>query len=320
METRRSFFIKSVLTLAAFQFTKTYAKDISAQEILLSSHSGNFDYIYSNNNMRDQFSLFLKNVFNLYPEVDFHNKIFSNTQKLKLDPKIYQITQSELSSLKPLLGDLTYSIPALIKQKKIMSKQTSELLNKSKQYDSYLEIGSTGRYLDLLEEEISIGNERYFISDVDSSYSPVDMIDRGQVLKAGNTILLNNYQTDYFSVIPKKSLDLATVYIGFHHCPINLREEFIGNLRDCMKTGSILIVRDHNVIDMDMLKMVCLAHDVFNMGTGVAIKNNESELRNFYSLDFIIGYLEKSGFKFNGKKLLQEGDPTKNTLMSFQKV
>jgi hypothetical protein len=87
-----------------------------------------------------------------------------------------------------------------------------------------------------------------------------------------------------------------------------------------MKTGSTLIVRDHNVIDMDMLKMVCLAHDVFNMGTGVPLKNNEAELRNFYSLDFIVSFLEKSGFKFNGKMLLQDGDPTKNTLMSFQKV
>lgn len=60
-----------------------------------------------------------------------------------------------------------------------------------------------------------------------------------------------------------------TLYIGFHHCQLELRETFLGSIRDVMKLDGYLylIVRDHNVHNQKMLKMVALAHDVFNMGT-----------------------------------------------------
>gem|GEM_PF-6226087 len=47
---------------------------------------------------------------------------------------------------------------------------------------------------------------------------------------------------------------------------------------------------------------------------------NHAELRHFRSLDQWIGWLESRGLKFQGKKILQPGDPTRNTLMEFRKT
>jgi hypothetical protein len=66
--------------------------------------------------------------------------------------------------------------------------------------------------------------------------------------------------------------------------------------------------------------MVALVHDVFNMGTNESWEYNNKEVRNFYSLDFICGFIEKIGFKFDKRTLFQEGDPTKNALLLFTKI
>jgi hypothetical protein len=66
--------------------------------------------------------------------------------------------------------------------------------------------------------------------------------------------------------------------------------------------------------------MVALAHDVFNMGLGTAWQVNQAELRHFTSLEQLLAYLEARGFRNDGRKLLQKGDPTQNALMVFVRV
>ena len=65
--------------------------------------------------------------------------------------------------------------------------------------------------------------------------------------------------------------------------------------------------------------MVALVHDVFNMGTNESWEYNNKEVRNFYSLDFICGFIEKIGFKFDKRTLFQEGDPPKTRYYSLLK-
>jgi isopenicillin N synthase-like dioxygenase len=109
------------------------------------------------------------------------------------------------------------------------------------------------------------------------------------------------------------------VYIGFHHCPVDLRNEFFASIRDVMKPDGYLIVRDHDVRDETMWHMVALAHDVFNLGTEESWAYNERELRRFYSLATLDKMLNKAGFATDGRRLLQDGDPTLNTLMLYRK-
>lgn len=280
---------------------------------------GNFKFIYDNEKYRNDFFPFLVNVFHLYPEKEFHQLITQVTTNKQFDNAIYQEVQQQLKNIKPLLGDLTYALPALNKQKKVITQQTLKLLPDVKKVDGYLEFGSTGRYLDELEEHLKIRGNICFIDSKPASFSPDSVVDRGQLSKVGRFIPLNNYDTKIAKNLPKNSFDLVTVYIGFHHCPPHLREEFITSIRDVLKPNGKLILRDHDASDEKMLRIVALAHDVFNLGTKETVEYNHREERYFYSLEFLNKMMHKFGFKSAGEKLLQDGDPTLNTLMLFNK-
>lgn len=310
--------LKSIISISALL---PVLKVLSMSNISQVSHdsNSNFHFIYNNSVYRKNFYQFLVNVFHLYPELEFHQLIGAITKQSISDQEIYIAVQNKLNEISSFLAPLQYAIPALNKQKKIIANQTQVLLQNTQKISGYLEIGTTGRYLDALEERFSIEDERYFITDKKATYSPTDMIDRGQILKAGSDILFNNYQPA-FNTITKNSIDLVTVYIGFHHCPIHLREEFITNIREVMRPGASLVVRDHNVINTEMNHMVGLAHDVFNLGTRESWQYNDNELRNFYSLAELDLLLNKMGFKSDGRKLFQQGDPTLNALMLYQKT
>ena len=280
----------------------------------------NFKYIYTNAKLKNQFFLFLKNVFNLYPEKKFHELIYQNTIAKNTDKEIYLATQSKLDDISPMLSTFRYQLPALMHQKNEMSVETVSLLGEGSSYNGYLEIGSSGRYLDYLEESVTIEGKRYYADGRKPKYSFSEMVDRGQIAVGAEYIQFTDYKTKFADHVPKTSLDLVTVYIGFHHCPLDLRTQYISSIRDTMRVGGKLILRDHNCDTEDQKVLVALAHDVFNLGVNETWEYNSKEVRNFYSLDFIIAFVEKIGFKFHKKTLYQKGDPTKNALMLFTKI
>ena len=286
----------------------------------ITSAGSNFRQIYSSLTLKDEFFKFLKNVFNLFPEDDLHKLISQAAAKKTDDQSIYTEVQSKLDNITPMLSSVRYSLPALMKQKDEMARQTLELLGEGGTYNGYLEIGSSGRYLDYLEEKIDIEGERYYADGKEPGYSVIEMVDRGQIKIGAEYIPLADYRTQYSAIIPKESLDLVTIYIGFHHCPLDLRVPFISSIRDTMRVGGKLILRDHDCDTEEQKALVALAHDVFNMGTNESWDYNSKEIRNFYSLDFICNFVEQIGFKFDKRTLFQEGDPTKNALMMFTKV
>lgn len=313
---------KILYTLGVLLPTLSATRMLNAAEILgLNSKAvGNFQYIYGEEAYKKEFFTFLTNVFHLYPEDKMHELISSISNKEETDQAIYNDTYKNLSEIKPFLSNFTHALPALTKQKKVIAEQTTQLLRKQKRFSGYLEVGSNGRYLDSLEEVLEFEGDTFFLNEVMATYSPTDIIDRGQLFKAGTDIELNNYNSSLNKYIPKNSLDLVTVYIGFHHCPLNLREEFITSIRDVMTKDGVLILRDHNAHDEKMLRMVALAHDVFNMGTDQPWSYNDAELRHFYSLIELEKMLLKYGFKSDGRKLYQTGDPTLNALMIYTKA
>jgi SAM-dependent methyltransferase len=282
--------------------------------------TGNFGYIYSDPAIREEFKTFLVNVFHLYPEDDLHALILGVVKQGLTDAEIYRRVQQQLREIKPLLGDLTYSLPTLSKQKRVLTDQTLVLLDPAKRYDGYLELGSNGRFLDSLEERLDIKGDCFTMAERAPTKSVIDIIDRGQIRNAGTFIPLDDYRSTLAKQVPAKSIDLVTVYIGFHHCPVDLREQFLGSIREVLRPGGVLIVRDHQVHNEKMLRMVALAHDVFNMGTQETWKYNETERRNFYSLDKLDSMLGSAGFKPQGRRLLQDGDPTLNTLMRYTRA
>jgi len=312
---KRRFFIKSISLLLLS--TQTLTSGILGS---ISGVAGNFTYVYSNSRLKSEFYKFLKNVFNLFPEDKMNSLIDETTSQFSTDEKIYKTAQLGLDKISPFFSIFKYQLPSLLKQKNEMAKQTVQLLGEGTAYDGYLEIGSSGRYLDYLEEKVDITGNRYYADGKESGYGVTEMIDRGQIAIGAEYIPMANYQTKYNKLISNNSLDLVTVYIGFHHCPKHLRIPFISSIRDTMRLGGKLILRDHDCNTQDQKVIVGLAHDVFNMGTNETWDYNANELRNFYSLDFICEFVAKIGFEFNEKTLFQEGDPTKNALMIFTKI
>ena len=89
---------------------------------------------------------------------------------------------------------------------------------------------------------------------------------------------------------------------------------------DLIRPGGKLILRDHDAHNEDMWRMAALAHDTFNAGIDETWQFNHDELRNFYSLRFIIDYIENLGLEHSRQLYFQRGDPTRNGLTAFTKV
>jgi hypothetical protein len=70
----------------------------------------NFRAIYLDPRLREQFFLFLENVFHLYPEQDFHDLIARITRAKRTDREIYEAILAELPSIKPFLREVRYSL------------------------------------------------------------------------------------------------------------------------------------------------------------------------------------------------------------------
>lgn len=293
---------------------------VPARAAALANQQQNFQYVYNNSALRHAFNDFLANVFHLYPTAELDALIASCVVRGANDPQIYLECQQRLDAISPLLADFRFAIPALAKQKEMIATQTRQLLGSQSRFDGYLEFGSSGRYLDSLEESLQLEGPRYFVSERPAGYGPADIIDRGQVLQAGITYPLAEYRPALSANIAPSSLDLVTVYIGFHHCPVDFRDALLQDIRQVMRPGGWLVVRDHQVDSSDMWHMVALAHDVFNMGTRETVAYNNAERRNFYSLAFLDGMLQRNGFRGDGRRLYQAGDPTHNALMLYRKV
>lgn len=312
---QRRFFIKATaLSLISLRVFSSSAINSLIEK------TGNFKTIYSDLKLKEAFYKFLKNVFNLFPEEQFHQLISETTLAKSSDKEIYIETQSKLETIDSSFDLFTHKLPALFKQKEEMAKQALLLLGENTNYNGYLEIGSSGRYLDYLEEKVNITGKRYYADGKEPGYAISEMVDRGQIAVGANYIPFTNYKTKFSALIPINSLDLITVYIGFHHCPIELRKSFISSIRDTLRIGGKLILRDHDCDTENQKTLVALAHDVFNLGTNETWEYNHKEIRNFYTLEFIKDFVVQIGFKFEGKSLFQKGDPTKNALMLFTKI
>ena len=281
---------------------------------------GNFRYIYSNPELKREFLDFLTNVFHLYPEQELHETLARLAMSRDTDRQVYEALQEEMEDLSPFLGAFRYAIPALKTQKKIMAGQTRMLVDPDATYEGHLEIGSTGRYISILEDELDITGEVFLLHTQEAGYGPEDIVDRGQLAKIGTHIDMGNYSTEFANIIPHNSLDMVTVFIGFHHCPLETRREFISAVRDVLRPGGTLILRDHDCRNEDAWRMAALAHDTFNAGTQESWQFNADELRNFYSIRFIIDLVEDTGFQNNDMLLFQPGDPTRNALTAFRKI
>lgn len=284
------------------------------------ANTSEFKAVFNDTKWSDDFYRFLQVIFHLYPEDKFHQLIKEETALGKTDEEIYKSIQSKLKSIKPFLSELTYALPALKKQKKEIVRQTLELLGDVKQISGYAEIGSTGRYISQLRKETKVAGPIYLINDLAPTNSPGDIMERGQLSKLGNFVDINGYEPISSSTIADASLDVVTCYIGLHHCPVAKLDGFVESIYRILRPGGSFVIRDHNVKTPEMASFVSLVHTVFNVGLNETWEFEARDFKNFKSADEWAAIIEQAGFKDACKRILQDKDPSDNTLMLFTKI
>lgn len=285
----------------------------------MANTTSKFKAVFNDTKWSDSFYRFLQVIFHLYPEDKFHQLIKEETSAGKTDEEIYKSVQSKLKSIKPFLSELTYALPALKKQKKEIVRQTLELLGGIKQINGYAEIGSTGRYISQLKKETKVTGPIYLINDLAPTNSPGDIMERGQLGKLGTFINIDGYNP-ISNVIPDGSLDVVTCYIGLHHSPVAKLEGFVQSIYRIIRPGGAFVIRDHDVRSPEMATFVSLVHTVFNVGLNESWEFEQKDFKNFKSANDWAAIIVKAGFKDAGKRILQDKDPSDNTLMLFTKV
>jgi len=98
-------------------------------------------------------------------------------------------------------------------------------------------------------------------------------------------------------------------------------DAYIQSLYRILKPGGILLLREHDAKDSDTHALIDAAHSLFNVIISqVSLQKNQHELRNFKPLDSWIQLIESHGFETGKKRLRQQGDPTYNTMIRFEKI
>jgi SAM-dependent methyltransferase len=279
-----------------------------------------FKAVFSDTKWSDDFYRFLQVIFHLYPEDKLHYLIALAAKEKNTDEEIYKTVQQGLPRIKPFLSELTYALPALKKQKREMARQVLQLLDGKRATNGYLEIGSTGRYISELRRHISVSGPIWLTNDIAPNNSIADILERGQLGKLGQFIPLNNYVPITPGAIPDESLDLVTCHIGLHHCPHERLDGYIKSIHRVLRKGGLFIMRDHDVKTPEMATFVSLVHTVFNLGLKVSWETDRSEFKSFKPIEQWSGLISAYGFKDTGARILQDKDPSDNTLVAFVKL
>ena len=284
------------------------------------ANGSEFHAVYDDTRWHDAFYRFLQNVYRIFPEDRFHTLIKQACAAHGDDEAIYRHIQRHLKDIKPFLADAFYALPSLAKQKAEMTRQTLALLGERREFDGYVEIGSTGRYAGRLGKALRLRGPLQLVNDVAPGYSPVDIVERGRLTRLGSWVPLANFAPLSREHIPDASVDFVSCYIGLHHIEPAGLEPFMRSIVRVLRPGGVFVLRDHDVTTPQMNTFVSLAHTVFNAGLGVPWETNRQELRYFAPVAEWKRRLEGVGLRDSGKRLLQAHDPSDNVLMSFTKT
>lgn len=306
---RRDFLVRALAFLAALAAPGAWAE----------GGGTNFKSVYLDAAERDRFYQFLQNVFHLYPEARFHQRILELTREKPNDREVYEALLRELPKLKAFAGPVRYDLPALRKQKAEMTRQAMALLGSSPAANGYMEVGSPGRYYSGLKRRVRLSGPVYIFHDLALSYSMPDMMERGGPAKPGTFVNMGDYEPVPASV-PDASLDLVVNFIGFHHAPAAKLAPFVASLRRVLRPGGRMLVRDHDVDSPKQDVLTALAHDVFNAGLLIPWEETARQVRLFRSLRDWTAYLKAAGFTRSEKLLAQAHDPTRNLLAAYIKA
>lgn len=284
--------------------------------------AGNFEHITSSSQLRKECGSFLSSVLQLQT-ADQLESLFANAPvQMTSDSDYYQYFQQNRSILNPHYT-IPYQLGLLNYQKELLCKQASQLLGKQNALHGALEIGTPGTYLSgILQhvgsyDHIYVMNEQQRLTDHVQAFS---CNPSNSFLIYDTFLSLNNYEPINAKDIPDNSLDLCVCFIGLHHIPEEKIDNFVASIARILKPGGTFLLREHDAHNDNVKALAYAAHSLFNiLVPNETIETELAEYRNFQPLTYWITILERHRLSANSERLLQDGDPTLNTLLTFTK-
>jgi len=238
------------------------------------------------------------------------------------DSALYQMIQSRSHELLPRI-QLFKKLFALNYQKTVLSKQLRSLIHK-KHISGSVEIGTPGTYLSSIAGHIKLSNDIYVINDkqrITDTLQAFSLKPLNGFVPNNRFVQLHNYDPIMPADIPDNSVNMVICTIGLHHIPQEKLDGFIKSLHRILRPNGIFILREHDASGDDLVSLVSSAHSIFNiLMTQESLQSELSEYRNFRPLSYWIDLLAQHGFTVDSQRLLQQGDPTYNTLLKFTKI
>lgn len=300
------------ITFTSFKTYTLQSKSPTAEVLYDKELKAQFDnfcmHVLDMQTMKEWSSL-LQDVQSFYPTKPTNIELFTQLKK--------SYSQMQPTSYPYLL------YKSLKSQQKTLGKQVKDLISDDQSFNGYVEIGSPCRYADYINKHINISGTRYAIHDhssfADVAENGVINITRGFV-PYDKMIPLHNYDPISLYDILDSSVDMVVCFIGLHHIPTDKIEPFIASIKRILRPGGVFLLRDHDAYNQDIFKLASTAHTVFNAIIAKSSEDEEAhEIRNFKPINYWIELLELDGFTAGSKRILQDNDPTLNTLIKFTK-
>ena len=266
--------------------------------------------------LRTEFAGFIDNVLRIVPSKKFFEMVDSIAKEhtLKNDLEMYKQLLKSFNTLKHR-ADYYSKLKALWHQKAVLSQQIQQLIGEKQKIDGVIEIGSPSTYTSTLSQAIT--GDVYVIND---QQNILDRVQCGGRKPNNKFVPLNNYEPISEDAIPSNSVDLVMCFIGLHHCPKEKLTDFIASIARILRPGGVFILRDHDAHNDRVMAMAHGAHSAFNaIMMSASLETERDEYRNFQPITYWLQMLEENGFCIGKERLLQDGDPSLNTLIKCTK-
>lgn len=282
--------------------------------------------VFSDKELRERFTAFFDEVLRQVPAQDFYTMVQDITfaSPAHSDIDLYEKIQKHMEKVSIKYSPVMYyQLKALSHQKNVLTQQFKKLLTDVTSIDGCVEIGTPGTYTSCVQSFKPVTGKTYVINDQERLSDHVQSFSwnpNKKFLAYDQFVSLNDYAA-IDSSIPDKSVDLVICVIGLHHIPQEKIAPFVQSIARILRPGGTFILRDHNCTDDNLNMIIHTAHSVFNLVvTNETVQAEKNEYRNFQPLAHWITIVENAGFKVGTERLLQAGDPTLNTMLSFTKL
>lgn len=298
----------------------------------------------SGQQMETEFVKFLKTIFYQLDEqkvIALMNEILNDPNKT--DDEIYSELLARIHETKkriPILSRLW----SLFVLKKGMGKQSGELLKpfQKGQFNDYMEIYDR-RYLFPIRKATGMPLNRTTVAVCNEGTVGI-----GDRLQAGALFSRFPYQAHIplndadcnnpleqpekthkaiGDECPDQSIDLIACLGGLHHIPADRVEPFVDTLRNKLRPGGVILLREHNKTDnagpgqlsADQLHSIAsVVHSFVNAADTVPLTVEKKEVREFKAVAEWTELMQNHGFtRISPKELVLTNDPTENAMFAF---